>query len=180
MRTNTSERSAAAGDPPVRDDPPRRVKVGIADYAVVDGDAVLATSGLGSCLGIALFDERNGVAGLLHAMLPGADEGSPAASAAKFVDTGLDSLVEAMTDAGASPRNIAAKMVGGSTMLDLTPTEEGSIGDRNVAAARAAFEERGISVVAEDTGGEYGRSLLFDTGSYELSVKTAYKGDSVI
>lgn len=162
------------------DHTPRRVKVGIADYAVADDHVVLSTSGLGSCLGIALFDERSGVTGLLHAMLPTAEEGPSGTSPAKYVDTGVDSLVAEMVDAGASPRALTAKMVGGSTMLDLTPTDEGSIGDRNVAAARAEFTERGIPIVTEDVGGEYGRSVLFDTESHELAVKTAYKGDTVI
>lgn len=179
MQTNTFESpSAAAEDASVMMQAPRRVRVGIADYAVVDEHAVLSTSGLGSCLGIALFDETAGVAGLLHAMLPEAD--SDVTSPAKFVDSGLETVVTEMARQGADPETIAAKMAGGSTMLDLTQTEAGSIGDRNIDAARTAFDASDITLVSEDVGGEYGRSLLFDSDTYDLAVKTAYKGDAVI
>lgn len=33
-------------------------RVGIADFAVTDDGALLTTSGVGSCLGVGLYDER--------------------------------------------------------------------------------------------------------------------------
>jgi chemotaxis protein CheD len=110
-------------------------------------------------------------------MLP---EATPAyTSPAKFVDTGIEAMLAEMCAAGATPETVTAKIAGGSTMLDLT-TSGGSIGDRNVEATRAELADRDITLVAEDVGGEYGRSIQFDAETTELRIKTAYQGECVI
>ena len=81
-----------------QDAEPERVKVGIAEYEVTADGAVLTTSGLGSCIGLALYDPGTGIAGLVHVMLPSADDMEDG-NAAKFADTGTDLLVE-LRDAG--------------------------------------------------------------------------------
>ncbi|EJN60291.1 chemotaxis protein CheD [Halogranum rubrum] len=156
---------------------PPRTRVGIADYAVTTTSGVLSTSGLGSCLCIVLVDESTTVAGLLHAMLP---EATPEhTSPAKFVDTGIEAMLTAMREAGATPTGVTAKIVGGSTMLELTSTD-GSIGERNVDATRTALGALGIPIVAEDVGGTHGRSVRFDVETGDLRVKTAYHGEQIL
>lgn len=154
-----------------------RIRVGIADYTVTTAPGVLSTSGLGSCLGIVLYDQSTAVVGLLHAMLPEAT--ADCTSAAKFVDAGIDRLLTEMQEAGATLETVAAKIAGGSTMLDLTTTGQ-SIGDRNVEATREALAVHGIPLVAEDVGGEHGRSIRFDADTFELQIKTAHQGECVI
>ncbi|OYR56692.1 chemotaxis protein CheD, partial [Halorubrum ezzemoulense] len=83
-------------------DDPGRIKVGVGELAVTADDAILTTSGLGSCVAVALVDRRAGVRGLLHAMLPAGEGRTTAASRpAKYVDTGIDSLIGGLDDAGA-------------------------------------------------------------------------------
>ncbi|MDY7081049.1 MAG: chemotaxis protein CheD, partial [Halobacteria archaeon] len=50
---------------------------------------------------------------------------------------------------------------------------EGSVGERNVEAVREKLEDEGIPIVAEDVGGDYGRSVEFDVMTGELMIKTA-------
>jgi len=147
-----------------------RRRVGIADFAVTADGAVLTTSGLGSCLGIGLFDESAGVAGLVHTMLPAAPENPD--NVAKFTDTGIDAVVAAMRQEGATPGHITAKLAGGSAMFEFDSQDE-SIGERNVVVGRRTLDKFGVPVVAEDVGGDSGRSLRFrgDTGT--LVVKSA-------
>ena len=65
--------------------------------------------------------------------------------------------------AGADRRRITAKLVGGACMFqDLMPRDKVHIGERNVAAARAALARLRIEIVAEEVGGDNGRSLHFD------------------
>lgn len=158
-------------------DEPRLVRVGVSEYAVADGSAVLSTSGLGSCLGVAVLDPSNEIAGLLHAMLPTA-EGSHGVPA-KFVDTGVSALVSEMEAAGADSGRMVAKIAGCSRMLDFSG-EKGSIGERNTEATAAAFAEFDIEIVARDVGGNHGRSIRFEIDTGDLYVKTAYDGESVI
>jgi len=145
-------------------------RVGIADYAVTADGALLTTSGLGSCLGVGLYDERAGVAGLAHVMLPTAPEDPP--NEAKFADTGVDAVLDAMCREGATLEGTTAKLAGASAMFDFDSQDE-PIGERNVAAARATLDDLGVPVVAEDVGGDSGRSLRFDGGSGSLVVTSA-------
>jgi chemotaxis protein CheD len=153
-----------------------RVKVGVSDAQVTTRDVALVTSGLGSCLGIALYDPGSGIGGLLHAMLPeSADHPGPPE---KFVVDGIDQMIEELEQAGASRRSIRAKMAGASSMLDLE-TESASIGEQNVEAAEEALQARNIPVEGSDTGGGNGRSLRFDPAEGSLVVSVA-NGDKTV
>ncbi len=46
------------------------IKVGMADYKVGRHPANLITYGLGSCVGIAMYDSSAKIGGLAHIMLP--------------------------------------------------------------------------------------------------------------
>lgn len=156
----------------------QRHRLGIGDHVVVTKPALLTTSGLGSCVGVALYDDYER-AGLAHCMLPSAAETDDEdAQPAKYVDTGVDVLYDELTDAGAAAGGLRAKVVGGSDMLGFSggPT----VGERNAAAARAALEERGVPLVAADTGGEQGRSLEFEAATARLSVAAADGSGTVL
>lgn len=145
-------------------------RVGIADYAVTADGALLTTSGLGSCLGVGLYDEEAGIAGLAHVMLPTAPEEPP--NEAKFADTGVTAVLRTMCREGASPEGTTAKLAGASAMFEFDSQDE-PIGERNVAVARATLDAADIPVVATDVGGGSGRSLRFDGTTGSLVVKSA-------
>lgn len=153
------------------------IKVGVADYAVSTDGERLTTTGLGSCIGVALYDEDASVAGLAHVMLPSSSEVSDE-NEAKFADTAIPALIESMTDQGATRTDVEAKIAGGSTMLNFQ--HSGNVGDRNVEAVRETLEELSLPIVGEDVGGEHGRSLVFDSQTFELQVKSANVGNTVV
>ncbi|WP_135806965.1 chemotaxis protein CheD [Halorussus marinus] len=160
---------------PLRGDgPPDRVRVGVAEIGVAAADTVLTTSGLGSCVGIAIGDPAAGVAGLAHVMLPtpADDEARPA----KSVPTGVEALLEAVADAGADLDRVEAKLAGGSQMLDFSGVGAG-VGERNAEAAREALADRGIRVVAADVGGSHGRSVRVHPRTWTLTITSATDGE---
>jgi chemotaxis protein CheD len=150
---------------------PDRVKVGIAEYQVASGNAVLTTSGLGSCLGVAIHDTEADAAGLVHVMLPSKDE-SDEDNDAKFADSGIRRLVRALEREGADRENMVAKIAGGSDMLDFSENGSG-IGDRNATMGRRTLQEFDIPIEGEDVGGDHGRSLRLEADSGNLIVKSA-------
>lgn len=152
-------------------DEPERIKVGIAEYAVTSDGATLTTSGLGSCIGLALHDPAAGIAGLVHVMLPVAGD-QPDAPPAKFADTGTDRLLEAIVDCGGREDRLEAKLAGGSDMLGFCADGEG-IGERNVQQVRQTLASRDVAIGAQDVGGDYGRSLRLDGDTGDLVVTTA-------
>jgi chemotaxis protein CheD len=144
----------------------QKARVSVADWRVVEGNSVLVTSGLGSCVAVSVYDPAAGVGGLLHAMLPSAP--TPVETPAKYVDSGLEEMLSAMYDDGASPGNVEAKVVGGSAMLDISVGE--AIGDRNVAAAERALAAADVPLVAAETGGSSGRSVTFCPTSGDVTI----------
>lgn len=154
-----------------QDASPERIKVGIAEYEVTTDSADLTTSGLGSCIGVALYDTATGAAGLVHVMLPSSEEIEDG-NAAKFADSGTELLVEELRRVGANPDTLEAKIAGGSDMLDFSESGSG-IGVRNVEQVRETLEEHDIPIVGEDVGGDRGRSLRLEADSGDLVVKSA-------
>jgi chemotaxis protein CheD len=142
------------------------IRVGVADWRVADDGTLLVTSGLGSCVAVAVCDVDAGVGGLLHAMLPEAD--GPVDKPAKYVDSGLDEMLSAMVRLGASPEGLTAKLAGGSAMLDLSIGD--GVGARNVAAAERALADASVDLLASETGGDSGRSVSFSPTSGDVTI----------
>jgi len=155
-----------------------RVKVGIAEYEVTTDEAALTTSGLGSCIGVALYDPVAGTAGLVHVMLPDTDD-STDGNPAKFADAGVELLLEELEAAGADPDRVEAKIAGGSDMLDFS--DDGvTIGEQNARRVRETLDRHGVPLVDEDVGGDHGRSLRFEAATGDLVVKSANQSEHTL
>lgn len=158
-----------------RDDPTDRVRVGVAELAVATGDTKLTTSGLGSCVGVALVDPGSDVAGLAHVMLPELPRDREATDKpAKSARGGVERLFDAVESAGADPERVEAKLAGGSQMFDFSGVGE-AVGRRNVATVREALADVDVPVVGDDVGGDYGRSLELHPASGTLTVQSAHR-----
>ena len=69
------------------------IKVGMADLKVGKSPDVLTTLGLGSCVGVAIYDPVTKISGLLHCMLPDSTQFRNNSNKAKYADSGIDELV---------------------------------------------------------------------------------------
>lgn len=157
------------------------VKVGMADYKTIKSMGILTTLGLGSCVGIALYDKTNRVAGLAHIMLPSSLEIKNNSNKAKFADTGIQELMEEMILIGANKKYIVAKLAGGAQMFSFdSNTDILRIGERNVLASKKKLQELNIPIVSEDTGGNYGRTIELNCHDGNLLVKTIGHGIKTI
>ena len=153
------------------------VKVGMADLKALCHPAVLTTLGLGSCVGIALIDMRTKVIGLAHDMLPDSSQINNKSNNSKLVDTAGDALIIEMERLGAVKSGIVAKIAGGAQMFSFSQASDlMRIGYRNVIAAKDKLRQLGIPLVAEDTGGSYGRTIELDSATGILLVKTIGHG----
>lgn len=153
------------------------VRVGIADMNIVHAPDTIRTSGLGSCVGVVLYDDSKKIAGLLHVMLPDSSLGrSDSLNAAKFADTGIYSLMEMLKAEGVRPLSLKAKIAGGSQMFQFGSSDSIRIGPRNVEAVKKELARLSIPIVAEDTGGSSGRTIEFDPMTNALSIRTVNLG----
>lgn len=114
------------------------VKVGIAQMDVVKSPDTIRTSGLGSCVGVVLYDETKKVAGLVHIMLPDSSlSRSETINCAKFADTGIQGLLEMLLVEGAQKYRLKAKIAGGAQMFQFASDKNMMrIGPRNVEAVK--------------------------------------------
>ena len=62
------------------------IKVGMADLNVCKNPDIITTLGLGSCIGIALYDPVTKIGGLAHIMLPDSTKMRNNSNIAKFAD----------------------------------------------------------------------------------------------
>jgi chemotaxis protein CheD len=157
------------------------IKVGMADLNVCTSPNALTTLGLGSCVGIVLFDPIRKIAGLVHIMLPDSTKILNNENKAKFADTGIDALIYDMVRIGADRRVLIAKIAGGAQMFAFSNNNEMMrIGDRNVEATKLKLQELGISIRAEDTGLNYGRTIEFYPETGMLLIKSVGKEQKII
>ena len=157
------------------------VRVGIADMNIVKYPETIRTSGLGSCVGVVLYDEKKKIAGMLHVMLPDSSlDRSDRVNAAKFADTGVYGLMELLKDEGVRPMSLKAKIAGGSQMFKFGSSDAIRIGPRNVEAVKAELNRLSIPIVAEETGGSSGRTIEFDPSTSMLSIRTVRRGTTEI
>ena len=148
------------------------IVVGMADLKVARHPDILTTLGLGSCIGITLYDASKKIGGLVHVMLP-TYKGFEGQNTAKFADSGIIELVNQLTHLGVSRISLVAKIAGGAYMFGMSQNNDIlKIGERNAAASLTTLKHLGIPVKANDTGGTHGRTieLYMDTGA--LKIKT--------
>lgn len=157
------------------------IKVGMADLRTVKAPGVLITLGLGSCVGVVLYDNYKKIGGLAHIMLPSSLEIKNNSNKAKFADTAIDMLLDEMISLGANKKNMIAKLAGGAQMFTFSTSNDVlRIGDRNIKASKKKVLELNIPIVAEDTGGNYGRTIEFNTQNGSLLIKTIGHGSKNI
>lgn len=153
------------------------IKVGMADLKVVEFPDALTTLGLGSCVGICLYDASSKVTGMAHIMLPSSKAIRKNENVAKFADTAIVELIQQMEVKGAKKNRLSAKIAGGAQMFSFTSANETmKIGDRNAEAVRFILKEMGIPLKSDETGGNYGRTIEFYSENGKLIIKTAGKG----
>ena len=153
------------------------IKVGIADLNIVLDPGAIMTIGLGSCIGIALYDKTNKVAGLAHIMLPDSTQFKNNASPMKFADLAIPMLIEKMEKQGCSKRNLIAKIAGGASMFNFSDKSIISdIGKRNSEAVKKTLKEKDIRIIAEETGGNKGRTMILQAKDGSVILKVVGQG----
>ncbi|AMA72691.1 MULTISPECIES: chemotaxis protein CheD [Aneurinibacillus] len=153
------------------------IKVGMADLNVAKSPDRIRTTGLGSCVGVVLFDGQNKIGGMAHIMLPDSSLSKGPLNVAKYADTAIPKLIEDMERAGANRRKLVAKLAGGAQMFAFSVASDTMrIGPRNVEACKQVLHEARIPIVAEDTGGNCGRTIELDSYTGILNVRTVNQG----
>lgn len=142
-------------------------------------EQVLVCYGLGSCIGLTLLDPVARVGVMVHVVLPDSSLGrGQVVLPGKFADTAVPAAIAEAVRLGAVRSRLIARMAGGARMLNVVGSgSKLDIGNRNAEAVRAALTEHGLRLMADDTGGTYGRTLHLYMGTGRLLVSTVGRGE---
>jgi chemotaxis protein CheD len=130
--------------------------IGIGEYRV--GSFPMMTIGLGSCIGLTLYDDHLKIGGMVHIMLP--DSAGRTDRPGKYADTAIPLLLEELGALGSRKRSLAAKMAGGACMFEYFGANL-NIGERNIQRVKSLLTSSQIKLISEDVGGKTGRSVTF-------------------
>jgi chemotaxis protein CheD len=148
------------------------VGLGELKYANQPGQE-LACLGLGSCVAVSVWDRENKQGAMAHIVLPECSPGREPTP--KFADIAVPELFETLENMGAKRTHIEIKLVGGAHM---TPATSPSmplmrIGERNIDAVKEQLKKLGLKAIAEDLGGNNGRTVRLNVESGQVTVVTA-------
>ena len=136
----------------------------------------ITTLGLGSCVGVVIYDATAKIAGLVHVMLPDSTKIKNNENKAKFADTGIEEMVRQVVEAGGVKSRLKAKIAGGAQMFAFSSENDLlRVGARNVEAVKEQLVRMQIPLAAEDTGNSYGRTIEFYPETEELLIKAVGK-----
>ena len=148
--------------------------VGVGDVKLSGNTAeTLVTYGLGSCIGVTIWDPVTRVGGLLHFMLPESQSDPEKArkNPALYADTGIPLLFRSAYQLGADKQRLVVRVAGGAQVLDGNGVF--NIGKRNYLAMKKIFWKAGVLVHAEEVGGNTSRTLRLEIATGKLLLQEA-------
>jgi len=132
------------------------VMIGIGEYHV--GCEPMMAIGLGSCIGLVIYDRERHTGAMVHIMLPGSSGRSDRPG--KYADTAVPLLLKQLYMSGSRKTALVIKMAGGACMFEYFGNNL-NIGERNAEKVRAILAENHLSLAAEEVGGRIGRTVSF-------------------
>lgn len=150
----------------------KTVKMG--ELIITENPENFSLLGLGSCIGLVVFDTSFRLFAIAHTMLPEirfhkdrsgyVDPVEPA----RFTDDAVKRIVKAFRDNRLDTRNLRAKIVGGAQIFDQDLIR---VGEKNLASVRSALHKEGIKIESEVVGGNLGVSILKIRKDGKIDVK---------
>lgn len=125
---------------------------------------------LGSSVAVCLTDPTSKISGMNTFAYPKV-KGKQGLT--KFGNYSIPELIKMMFNLGADKKNIQAHIIGGSYSKKFLTKD---IGKKNIEVARKILKKYRIPVVNDDTGGQFGRKVLFNTSNGEIIV---YKANNI-
>lgn len=152
----------------------KEIRVGISEYRVSKSPDKLITLGLGSCVGIAIYDKVKKVGGLSHIMLPDSTLFKGEKRPEKFADLAIPMMIEEITG-GRNANGLLAKIAGGASMFSFSGNSGITIGQRNIESVLDILRELRIPIVGQDTGGKIGRTMIVNLDTFSISIRRGNK-----
>jgi putative nucleotidyltransferase with HDIG domain len=145
--------------------------VGTGSFEVSKAKPLILQACLGTCVGVALYDSRAGVGGLMHLLLPAPLSGSDPFRPEKYASSGLPLFLQAFAAAGGGPAEARATLAGGALVGPVSEMDVSlDIGGRTVERVREILAAERIIVERSETGGFFTccLNLNLESGQTEI------------
>jgi len=146
----------------------------------VSNEDIFIGTVLGSCISIALFDEKQGLGGLNHFMLPSGSLKSDDEDVGRYGDYAIELLINDMMKKGAKKESLIAKVFGGGAVLKTGSESINKTGENNIQFALSFLETEKIPIVSRDVGGDHPRKIFFHPQTSKVYLKRIIKQASAI
>jgi len=157
------------------------IEIGVAKIAVAKAPSIIITRALGSCVSIILYDPVTRIGGMAHVMLPNNRKIKNKITPGKYADTAVPTMLNEMIRIGARKKKIVAKLVGGAKMFKSVNNDSPiDIGSKIIDAAKSILKKHVITLLTQDIGKDYGRSVKFNTENGSVIVKALKKKSILI
>ncbi|MBC7360606.1 MAG: HDOD domain-containing protein [Desulfacinum sp.] len=151
----------------------RRQIVPSGEFAVRRAGEGVLEAYLGTCVGVAIWDEQAQVGGIYHALLgeplsPGMESHNPC----RYAVSGLPLFMETLLENGADQRNLKAAVAGGAIV---GPSDEVridlQIGSKTLEKVTSYLSATHIPVVLSETGGTFTCALCLDCRTWQPDIQ---------
>lgn len=138
--------------------PRRRIHLIQGEARVDEGEDVVMTTLLGSCVAACIRDPLAGIGGMNHFLLPGDMQASRGSARTESYGLYLmELLINGLLKKGARRHALEAKLFGGARTMDGLS----DVGAKNIEFATRFLDMEGIAHVGGSTGGDQGRRIEY-------------------
>ena len=146
------------------------------DSIIVSAEKKLLKVLLGSCVGVAIFDQESDIGGLIHLLLPEPATPGSTWSPGSYVATGLPHFIKSLMEAGAKPENMQAVVAGGALFGRISHHDIAlNIGGRCVEKVHAILQEYHIPIIREESCGFASSTMTVDTSGWQCEITTSFE-----
>lgn len=150
---------------------------------IASGDHYLAVSEkkllkvlLGSCVGVAIYDQEANIGGIIHLLLPEPASLGSSWSPGSYAATGLPLFINTVLHAGARQENLKAVVAGGALFGRISQQDINlNIGGRCVEKVHTVLRERQIPIIKEESCGFLPSVLTLDTSTWHSEIITRFE-----
>ncbi len=140
-------------------------------YYVGKSAPLMLKASLGTCVGVALFDPKNKIGGMIHLLLEKAPIHADRQEYAKYASTGLPLLFEALLALGASKKHIIACVAGGALVGPMHKHDlEFDVGGRTTERVVKFLTEKQIRITKSESGGFFTCTLNLNMQTWECTI----------
>ena len=148
--------------------------VAAGSYYVSHTKPLILQSFLGTCVGVALFDDEAQVGGLIHLLLPEPVSRAGGIQPEKYASTGFPLFLKAICNQGASKSRLKAFIAGGALVGPLKDLDlHLDIGGRTAEVVMQYLKAEHIKVEKSETGGFFSCRMNLNLLNGQCSIQPA-------